>query len=476
VAAPRSFEQFLLEGSAYIVTKFQRDGKQGPFLNIDLEHASKHLIDYPDQKIATKAIAIALKRLYTREKWAELLEAYRGWFGLVSYPDLPGNTPNNSQIVRLYNREYSLCRLALTIPEAFPSAHYTASNESRSLLIGSPDQRIVHVLRFIETSTPKPKEEKEVTPELSLINTPKETFETALFTTPRFRAKPTTPDRRIFTSDLQVEYNNDRQTWFEEISSAYQEEVEVWERECRAHKRQLLRYLDDNNIPLIKYNVHYQYHYGENYDGDEDLTEPELENEIMAAQAAAAAQKEIMYLTMLHSMQYEGTTPVEGFLKKFELARNQLMAANPQTAPEIFLLCLSAALHDPINPPAKGQDGMTFVGPSTWLDEQELTEVDTYDKLKPKLEVKFAPTIKTSTQIINKIQTIKYSPDKTVEELITEIDKIVGGVDRSSAEGVLVFAGGTKHRGLASVVEFSLDRVSSSGCAQRSLALQFYMR
>jgi Tfp pilus assembly protein PilN len=84
VAAPRSFEQFLLEGSAYIVTKFQRDGKQGPFLNIDLEHASKHLIDYPDQKIATQAIAIALKRLYnqdlSREKWAELLEAYRGWF------------------------------------------------------------------------------------------------------------------------------------------------------------------------------------------------------------------------------------------------------------------------------------------------------------------------------------------------------------------------------------------------------------
>ena len=38
----------------------------------------------------------------------------------------------------------------------------------------------------------------------------------------------------------------------------------------------------------------------------------------MTAQAAAAAQKEIMYLTILHSMQYDGTTPVEGFLKKFE--------------------------------------------------------------------------------------------------------------------------------------------------------------
>jgi hypothetical protein len=69
---------------------------------------------------------------------------------------------------------------------------------------------------------------------------------------------------------------------------------------------------------------------------------------------------------------------------------------------------------------------MPFVGPSTWLDEQEPTEVDTYNKLKAKLEVKFTPTIKTSTQIINKIQTIKYSPDKTVEELITKIDKIVG--------------------------------------------------
>ncbi|KAF8527200.1 hypothetical protein BDD12DRAFT_904122 [Trichophaea hybrida] len=57
---------------------------------------------------------------------------------------------------------------------------------------------------------------------------------------------------------------------------------------------------------------------------------------------------------------------------------------------------------------------------------QEPTEVDTYDKLKAKLEIKFTPTIKTSTQIINKIQTIKCSPDKSVEELITEIDKIEG--------------------------------------------------
>ncbi|KAF8532848.1 hypothetical protein BDD12DRAFT_901509 [Trichophaea hybrida] len=146
----------------------------------------------------------------------------------------------------------------------------------------------------------------------------------------------------------------------------------------------------------------------------------------MDAHAAAAVQQEIMYLSMLHTMKYEGTTPVEGFLKKFELARKQLMAANLQTTPDIILLCLSAALHDPINPPAKGQDGMAFVGPSTWLDEQEPMEVDTYDRLNAKLEIKFTPTIKTSTQIINKIQTIKYSPDKTIEELITEIDKIVG--------------------------------------------------
>ncbi|KAF8527199.1 hypothetical protein BDD12DRAFT_904121 [Trichophaea hybrida] len=315
VAAPRSFEQFLLEGSAYIVTKFQRDGKQGLFLNADLEHASKHLIDYPHQKVATKAIARALERLYnqdlSREKWAELLKAYRGWFGLVSYPDLPGNTPNNSQIVRLPTREDSLRRLASTIPGAFSPAHYTTSE-------------------FTETSTPEPEEEKQVTPEPPLVNTPEETFETP-FTTPRLRAKRTAPDRRIFTSELQVEYNNDREARFEEISSAYEEEVEVWERECRAHKRQLLRYLDDNHVPIHEYDLHYQYHYGENYDGDEDLTDPELENETMAAQAAAAVQKEIMYFSMLHSMQYEGTTPVEGFLKKFELARNQLMAANPLT-------------------------------------------------------------------------------------------------------------------------------------------------
>jgi hypothetical protein len=205
-------------------------------------------------------------------------------------------------------------------------------------LIGSPDQRIFDVPRFIESSTPELKEEKEVTPEPLLVNTTEETFEMAPFTTSRLRAKPTAPDRRIFTSYLQVEYNNGRESWFKEISSAYEEEVEVWELECRAHKRHLLRYLDHNNVPINEYDLHYQYHYGENYDCDANLTEPELDNKIMAAEAATAAQKEIIYLTMLHLMHYEGTTPVEGFLKKFQLARNQLMAANPQTAPDIFLL------------------------------------------------------------------------------------------------------------------------------------------
>jgi hypothetical protein len=313
VAAPGRFESFLLEGSAYIVTKFQRDGKQGLFLNADLEHTSKHLIDYPDQKIAMKAITIVLERLYhqdlPREKWAELLEAYRGWFGLVSYPDLPGNTPNNSQIVQLPTTEDSLHRLALTIPGAFSLAHYTPSRELHSSLIGSPTQRIFDALRFTETSTPEPEEEEEVTPEPPSVNTPEERFKTAPFTTPRLRAKPTAPDRRIFTSDLQLKYNNHWEAWFEEISSTYKE-VEVWEREFRAHKWQLLRYLDDNNVPLNKYDLHYHYHYGENYVSDEDLTEPntepntelELENKIMAAPAAATVQKEIMYLSMLHTM------------------------------------------------------------------------------------------------------------------------------------------------------------------------------
>ena len=187
-----------------------------------------------------KAIAIALERLHyqdlPREKWAKLLEAYRGWFGLISYPDLPGNTLNNSQIIRLPTREDLLHHLASTIPRAFSPIHYTPSRKSRLLLIGSPNQCIFDAPRFTETSTPEPEEEEEVIPEPPLVNTPEESFETAPFTTPRLRAKPTAPDRRIFTSDLQVEYNNDREAWFEEISSAYEEEVEAWERECRAHK------------------------------------------------------------------------------------------------------------------------------------------------------------------------------------------------------------------------------------------------
>ncbi|KAF8532849.1 hypothetical protein BDD12DRAFT_901510 [Trichophaea hybrida] len=170
-AEPQLYSDHLisLDTSAYIVTKFQRDGKQDFYLNTDLEHASKHLINCPNQKVTTKAIAITLKRLYNqallREKWAELQEAYRGWFELVSYPDLPGNTPNNGRIVQLPNRENSLRCLVLTIPGAFSPAHFTRFCESRSSLIVRPDQRISNAPRCTETSTPAPEVEEEVMPE-----------------------------------------------------------------------------------------------------------------------------------------------------------------------------------------------------------------------------------------------------------------------------------------------------------------------
>ncbi|KAF8528546.1 hypothetical protein BDD12DRAFT_903869 [Trichophaea hybrida] len=181
-------------------------------------------------------------------------------------------------------------------PRAFSPTHYTASNESRSSsLIGSPDQPVIpDISKFIETSTPKPEAEKEVTPEPPLVNTPEKTFETAPFTTPPLRPKPKAPDQRIFTSDLQAEYNND-----------------LWEQERQAQNQQLLRYLGDNNVPINKYDLHYKYNYQENYDNNNHLTQTELENETMAAQPAAAVQKEIMYLHMLHAMKYEGTTSVE---------------------------------------------------------------------------------------------------------------------------------------------------------------------
>ena len=99
-----------------------------------------------------KAIAIVLELLYNQilpsEMWAELPEAYRGWFGLISYPNLPGNTTNNSQIVRLPNWENSPRHLASTIPWAFSPIHYKTpeSHESHSsLLICSPDQYIFNI-------------------------------------------------------------------------------------------------------------------------------------------------------------------------------------------------------------------------------------------------------------------------------------------------------------------------------------------
>ncbi|KAF8533171.1 hypothetical protein BDD12DRAFT_900156 [Trichophaea hybrida] len=56
----------------------------------------------------------------------------------------------------------------------------------------------------------------------------------------RFRVRPIVPERRIFTSDLRVEFNDDRAAWERSVDASYPHDISRWEADQRAQKLSLI--------------------------------------------------------------------------------------------------------------------------------------------------------------------------------------------------------------------------------------------
>jgi hypothetical protein len=207
---------------------------------------------------------------------------------------------------------------------------------------------------------------------------------------PHFRPRPRNPRNRLYTSDISVQYP-DKTTWRQTISRSYPEELKKWEEDYITHRRDLLDYLESYNIDLEKYDRHFLYHYGQEFDGEEYLSDTpveklieetgmETETEETIADAdtdAMVAAEKLQYIIMLQEQRYNGCQSIAPFLSDFDQIKSEVSRLDPNIPDGTFLMLLTSALRDPDVAPKEGMDSLLFMGPYEWLADQDDADVDT---------------------------------------------------------------------------------------------------
>jgi len=94
--ATQATDEALLAAS-YIRVRFRLDGKSDIICNQDITFIEKLFKEYPDQQRIREHYRTAYDKVQNEwlpdDKWTHLVSIFRGYFGIVMYPDLPEGGP-----------------------------------------------------------------------------------------------------------------------------------------------------------------------------------------------------------------------------------------------------------------------------------------------------------------------------------------------------------------------------------------------
>jgi hypothetical protein len=125
-------------------------------------------------------------------------------------------------------------------------------------------------------------------------------------------------------------------------------------------------------------------------------------------------------------MKYDGTSDITLFLRRFDGLRTRILALDPDHYDDFLMeATLSLCLQDAKPSPSVGVDGERYIGPATWYEKQPIDDVDTYDKLKRKLEAKFKAKVESMSKIFSRLAQLERG-DKTVKDFAYEFDDTRG--------------------------------------------------
>jgi hypothetical protein len=125
---------------------------------------------------------------------------------------------------------------------------------------------------------------------------------------------------------------------------------------------------------------------------------------------------------------YDGTTPIEAHLTRFDYFVKRLLRLDPDIEDEEFRMRLLIQLRDARKPPALGLDGERYVGPETWAVRQPSTNIDSYSKLCSALRDRYGCHVrKTNLELIHEIDQMHPNWKKTtLKEFFADVDALLG--------------------------------------------------
>jgi hypothetical protein len=125
-------------------------------------------------------------------------------------------------------------------------------------------------------------------------------------------------------------------------------------------------------------------------------------------------------------MKYDGTSDITLFLRRFDGLRTRILGLDPDHYDDFVIeATLSTCLEDANPSPSVGVDGERYIGPASWWAKQPIDDVDTYDKLKRKLESKFKAKVENMSKIFSRLAQLERG-DKTVKDFAYEFDCVRG--------------------------------------------------
>jgi hypothetical protein len=130
----------------------------------------------------------------------------------------------------------------------------------------------------------------------------------------------------------------------------------------------------------------------------------------------------------LAKLQYDGTTPIEAHLMRFDYVVKRLLRLDSNIEDEEFRMRSLIQLRNVRKPPALGLDGERYVGPETWMVRQVETDIDTDEKLKSALRERYGGKKKKSGfEVVDEIEELQPNWNLiTLKEFFDQVQDIVG--------------------------------------------------
>jgi hypothetical protein len=141
----------------------------------------------------------------------------------------------------------------------------------------------------------------------------------------------------------------------------------------------------------------------------------------------------------LSELSFDGTSPVEVYLKKFAFRVRRILRLDPDIEDEDVRMAMCMQLRNAKNPPSLNCGEERYVGPRIWLSRQVDTDINTYDKLRAALLYRYGKK-KTLTEVVEQLDQLQPDWDRiSLVDFFEEARKVIGRTEDSFIIRVLAY-------------------------------------